>query len=147
MKRKAWLILLLLGGGGSLLYGSLFHTVMVDEEREREVSIVVPAMPGPGDAPNDKAEPPQGKPGSDNADPFRTPSDDGTPAGSTDNPFESPSALPGVQIEKRIEKFIKACEESEGVIIEEATVGGVERLPNGHLKRTYSGKAPARCPT
>ena len=37
--------------------------------------------------------------------------------------------------------------DSEQSIVRDVTVGGVERLPNGHLKRTYSGKPPTLCPT
>ncbi len=37
--------------------------------------------------------------------------------------------------------------EPEWVLVREVTVGGVARLENGKLKRTYSGKPPALCPT
>jgi hypothetical protein len=152
MKRKVWLILLLVIGGGSLLYGSLFHTAMVEEEGEREISVPVPVLPGLGDVPPAPAgdvatEPQQQKPGSDDVDPFRTPSADGTPAGNSDNPFENPATLPGIKFEKRTEKIVETREEPEWVIVRDATVGGVMRLANGQLKRTYSGKTPALCPT
>jgi hypothetical protein len=38
-------------------------------------------------------------------------------------------------------------DEPEWVIVKEVTYGGVTRLENGQLKRTYSGQPPALCPT
>ena len=35
----------------------------------------------------------------------------------------------------------------EKVLVREITFGGITRLANGQLKRTYSGKPPALCPT
>jgi hypothetical protein len=159
MKRRIGLILLLLGGSGSLLYGSLFHKATVDEEGEREVSIAVSALPGLGDAPSEHENlpvvPPEERPGAgtgataDDVDPFGGPSVGGAAAGTSENPFENSAApgLPGVRFEKVKARFVEAREEPEWVIVRDVTVGGVVRLANGQLKRTYSGKAPSLCPT
>jgi hypothetical protein len=37
--------------------------------------------------------------------------------------------------------------QSESRLIREVTVGGVARLPDGRIKRTYTGSAPSQCPT
>jgi hypothetical protein len=116
------MILLLLGGVGSLVYGSLFHVVAVEEDKEREISIMVPAMSGPGEAPEENPQ----------------------------NPFEDHAALlvpPGMRLQKVTEKYVESSEDPEWAIVREVTFGGVVRLANGDLKRTYSGKPPALCPS
>ena len=45
------MILLFVAAIGSLLYGALFHVVAVEEEKERQISIMVPTLSGPGEAP------------------------------------------------------------------------------------------------
>ena len=105
-----------------MVYGSLFHVVAVEEEKEREISIMVPALPGPGEAPGENPE----------------------------NPFADHSALltpPGMKLQKVTEKYVESSEDPEWAIIREVTIGGVVRLANGDLKRTYSGKPPALCPS
>ena len=152
VKRRVWMILLLLGGSTSILYGWVFHTVTVEVEKERQISIAVPV-------PSDFTASPFGQPSfrpsrkkpvsgddrdSDDVDPFQSPSDDGS------NPFEPPSdmpAPPGMKMEKVTEKYTEDLVVPEDVIVEDATVGGVVRLANGKLKRTYSGKMPSLCPT
>ena len=52
-----------------------------------------------------------------------------------------------MRLEKVTEKYVESSEEPEWAIIREVTIGGVVRLANGHLKRTYSGKPPALCPS
>jgi hypothetical protein len=52
-----------------------------------------------------------------------------------------------MKMQKMIEKYRVTREEPEWIIVRDAAVGGVERLANGRLKRTYSGKAPSLCPT
>jgi hypothetical protein len=44
-------------------------------------------------------------------------------------------------------KELVASAESEPSLVREVTVGGVVRTPSGEIKRTYSGQAPALCPT
>ena len=161
MNRTVWLIVLLLGGSGALLYGSLFHVVTVAEEKEREISIAIPALSGSGGRFSEhgghvEAGPTPEEPGAgddattDSVDPFRSSPPKGTQQEDLENPFESPSVsagLPGMRFEKVTEKFVEAREEPEWVIVREVTVGGVTRLDNGQLKRTYSGKPPSLCPT
>lgn len=36
---------------------------------------------------------------------------------------------------------------SEFVIVRDVTIGGLIRLGNGNIKRTYAGQPPALCPT
>ena len=52
-----------------------------------------------------------------------------------------------MRLEKVTEKYVESSEEPEWAIIREVTFGGVVRLANGVLKRTYSGKPPALCPS
>ena len=40
-----------------------------------------------------------------------------------------------------------ALAKSEPALIKEASVGGVTRDESGKIKQTYTGKAPAACPT
>ena len=71
------------------------------------------------------------------------------PARESGNPFENPSASPlppGMKLEKVTEKYVESSEDPEWAIIREVTIGGVVRLANGDLKRTYSGKPPGLCP-
>ena len=102
-------------------------------------------------APPDKT-PPESGPASEDVDPFRSPPADGGPAASSGNPFESPPPhglpnIPGVRLKKITEDYVELVEDSEPAIVRDVTVGGIMLLPNGHLKRTYSGKPPALCPT
>jgi hypothetical protein len=134
------LIVLLLAGLGSLLYGAMFHVVGVEEEKQRDVSVMVPAMPGLGESPAQRGENAETTPPGE-VDPFRSPSGAGQ-----ENPFESPTP-PGMRLEKFTEKYTETNDEPEWVIVREVTIGGVARLANGELKRTYSGKPPALCPS
>ncbi len=161
MKRDVWLILLLLGGSGSLLYGSLFHVVIVAEEKEREISIAVPVPSGLSERPSEQRKHADNRPaeveaGADDGatpldvDPFHSPSAQRTQPNESENPFESVSVLPtplDMRYEKVTEKFFEARAEPEWVIVREVTVGGVTRLDSDQLKRTYSGTAPSLCPT
>jgi hypothetical protein len=155
VRRIALFILLMLAGIASLVYGLLFHAVAVEEEKQREISIAVPTLPGMEQPPferrgNVEAQPPAAEPGAGDGDPFRTPPPDGSPQGDAENPFASrpmPPGLPGMKLVKDVEKYVEVGQEPEWVIVREVTVGGVVRLANGQLKRTYSGKAPSLCPT
>jgi hypothetical protein len=151
LKRITACTVLLLAGIGSVLYGSLFHVVAVEEEKEREVSILVPTMSGvdesPAEQPGADAAAP---PGSDEADPFHTPSGNEPQQGNSENPFDKPPLpppMPGMKTEKVTEKYVESSEDPEWMIVRDVTVGGVVRLANGQLKRTYSGKPPALCPS
>ncbi len=65
-------------------------------------------------------------------------------------PFEEPPWFPGpsdMMFERITRVELIAHVEREWTLIREITIGGVARLENGQLKRTYSGKAPALCPT
>jgi len=123
VKRIATLILLLAAGASSLLYGSLFHQMTVEVEKEREISIAIPTMSGPGGMS------------------FEMP---GMPLG--DDPMQMPM-VPDVMMETVIEKYVESQKEPEWIIVYESTFGGIDRLANSQLKRTYSGKPPALCPT
>jgi hypothetical protein len=149
------MLLTLLGGCGAILYGALFHVVAVEEEKQRETSIMVPTLPGFGDAPPDRGEaamprppaPPEMPPG--DADPFSSPPNGDAPAERSENPFEPPPALPappGMRLEKVTEKYVESEDSPEWSLVREVTFGGV-RLDNGQLKRTYSGQPPALCPS
>lgn len=146
VKRFLAMVVLLLGGVGSLLYGSFFHGIMVEEEKEREISIAVPTMSEFGDMPFE----PGGGAMADDINPFDMYSGSGE---SSENPFENPpepSAPPvpfGMRFEKVTETYVESSEEWEPTIVWEVTIGGVMRMANGQLKRTYSGQPPALCPT
>jgi hypothetical protein len=153
VKRIVSLILLLLTGIGSILYGSLVHVAAVEEEKQREISVAVPTLFGPGESPFSRREYAEGspkEPPSGDVDPFHTPSDDNARPGNQENPFEPPAAPPappGMRLETVTEKYVETSEEPEWEIVWEVTFGGVTRMANGQLKRTYSGKPPALCPT
>jgi hypothetical protein len=118
VKRLFAVIVLLTAGAASLLYGSLCHRVKVEVEKQREISIAVPALPGL-----------EGMT-------FSRPG------------YAGPEGMPsGVKMEKATENYVEVEEEPEWTIVRETTIGGVTRLANGRLKRTYSGKPPALCPT
>lgn len=148
-------ILLLLVGLGSILYGSFWHVVMVEEDKTREISIAVPTLPGFGESPSEHGGPPNNMPGEppwgndaagDDVDPFRN----GNHQANGENPFENPAMMPsppGIRYETVTETYTEAQEEPEWVIVREVTVGGVVLLANGQLKRTYSGQPPSLCPT
>ena len=55
--------------------------------------------------------------------------------------------IPGVRLKKITEDYTVVTLDSEWAVVRDVTVGGVILLPDGHLKRTYSGKPPALCPT
>jgi hypothetical protein len=154
-RRIVLLILFLLAGLASLLYGAMFHAVSVQEEKEREISIAIPTLPGLGDMPFQQGGNAEARPSEENTvpsgdvDPFRTPPGGGVSAG---NPFDSPAPPgppppPGMRFEKVTEKYLETSEEPEWSMVWEVTIGGVVRLANGQLKRTYSGQPPALCPT
>ncbi len=85
---------------------------------------------------------------------------DGPPDAMEQDPYagqELPEELPpeepwfpdphGMMYQTITQINLNALIEPEWVLVREVTVGGVARLENGELKRTYSGKPPALCPT
>jgi hypothetical protein len=115
---------LVIGGLASLIYGAIFRSMPVLEERETQTTIEVPADFLP--------LPPSGAAGPDWS-PF--------PGGS---PFAAP---------KMTKKTVTRIDEvtinvSEPALMSDVSVGGVAMLKTGELKRTYSGdKGPALCPS
>lgn len=94
----------------------------------------------------------------DEVNPFETPPAQGTQREtdetSSENPFETPSEadrqipLPSdVTIERIMEKVLVFQEEREHTIVREVTVGGIARLADGQLRRTYTGQPPSLCPS
>jgi hypothetical protein len=110
--------LLLIGGLASLIYGAIFHAVPLLEEHETETTIEVPAEFAP--PPEGEALPPGGA------------------------PFGEPLVFVKKTV-KRVELITTM--ESEPTVTRDASVGGIEVLDSGELKRTYSGKGPALCPS
>jgi hypothetical protein len=156
IKRFLSLIFLVLLGIGSILYGALCHTVTVEETKQREISIAVPTMIAPEmppmspQMPGMNGEPAPGVlPGNvspDDVNPFQTPGS----VGPSENPFAGPGAMPtplGMKFQKVTEDYVDSITEPEWKIVHEVTFGGVVRLANGHLKRTYTGDPPSLCPT
>jgi hypothetical protein len=127
-----------------LIYGLFCHTVTVEVEKERQISIAVPLPPEM--SPLGNLSPPNGFGSPEDANPFGGSSGNGDEG----NPFEPSSMLPnppGMKMEKVTEKYMEGLVVPELAIVEDVTVGGVVRLANGTLKRTYSGKAPSLCPS
>jgi hypothetical protein len=161
--RLLLLVLLFLAGGYALLYGLVYHRVALDETKQRTVMVAVNTFGDPGEPPPDaggdaqgvppETPPPESGHPSDDVDPFRSPPAGNEPAANSENPFETPASpaglpnIPGVRLKKTTEDYTDVTFVSEWAIVRDVTVGGVMRLPNGHLKRTYSGKPPALCPT
>jgi hypothetical protein len=245
-------ILLLAGGVASLIYGTLYHTAIVYEEKEVEEKIPIPTPFGPpgaldqdpwddepnpsesgSDGPSALDVSPDARAGeivesinpfegssaggaksadenpfekrngesSEEFNPFESsssrkgtsPTDmpatssEDAPAREADNPFENrsetgqdpfqaspaegpilsepdpdageapwdgppagglpPFALPEPMFQTVTRVDLVPRDEPEWVIVREVTYGGITRLENGQLKRTYSGQPPALCPT
>jgi hypothetical protein len=143
--RITFLIVLLPAGLASVIYGALFHEVVVEEQKQREISIMVPMLPGMEEA--RPFEPPAlRQPPNEEGNPFAPPGVEPQ----RENPFENRSAMPappGMKMQTVTEDYVESEDTPEWVIVREVTIGGVVRLANGHLKRTYSGKSPALCPS
>jgi len=139
---------LLLGGSGALCYGWLFHTVQVYQEEEREVSVAVPPLFGLGETPSEQSENPGVEPPAEGVDPFRSQPEE--PAGPEGKAAESPSPPQhpsDVTFKKVTEKYWEARYEPEWVVTRDVTIGGVARMADGQLRRTYTGTPPSLCPT
>ena len=157
VRRTGLPLLLLLAGIGMVVYGAAFRTlpVLVEEEQEYEVLVPGPIMPfGPPGAPQ---LPPDARPAPGDADnPFQAsvPGQAAEDARPDDNPFEPPAsdaaagALPPGMFTKQVTERVLVDEwMPEWLLVRDVTFGGMARLENGQLKRTYSGKPPALCPT
>ncbi len=160
--RLLLLLVLFLTGSYALVYGLFFHRVPFDETKQRDVMVAVPTSGEGGElppaessgdaaaAPPEKTPPSESGHPSDDVDPFRSPPAGGGHAGNSENPFDGPPGvpnIPGFRFKKIKEDYVVVTLDSEWAIVRDVTVGGVMLLPNGHLKRTYSGKPPALCPT
>ena len=164
LPRLLLLIVLFLAGSYALVYGLFYHRVILEETKQRDVTIAVSTLGEPGEpppdggsdseaAPPENAPPPENGHAADDVDPFHSPPSSNGPAAGSGNPFESPPGaaglpnIPGVRLKKIKEDYVELTFDSEWAIVRDVTVGGVLLLPDGHLKRTYSGKPPALCPT
>ncbi len=151
LPRLLLLLVLFLAGSYALVYGLFYHRVALDETKQRTVTIGVSTLGNDQAAPPENA-PPESGPASEDVDPFRSSPDGNAPAANSGNPFESASPpglpiIPGIRLKKITEDYVDTVFDSERAIVRDVTVGGVMRLPNGHLQRTYTGKPPALCPT
>ena len=174
--RRLLLVSLLLLGAAFLVFGSAYRTVTVLEDREREITIVVPSPLGLGQQEFGPADPgqdsesaedsPSNGEAAEGANPFESqpgghagqeeenPFAPRTNPGTEENPFAapvgpadgSPWPPPGVQTKNELQPYTVALQLSEWAIVLDASVGGLARV-NGQLKRTYSGQPPALCPT
>ncbi len=111
---------LLVGGLASLIYGAIFHAVPVVEDHESETTIEVPAEFSP--------QPPMGE---------------------NFAPDGAPFAAPLRMVKKKVTRVeTVAALESEPAAMRDASVGGIELLESGELKRALvSNEGPALCPT
>jgi hypothetical protein len=122
IKRAAVPILLVLAAVSLLVYGAAFnrHQVIAEEE-------FTPPPPPP--LPPFINQPPRpGQP----RDPF------GAPPPFMNQPPRPPS---------KPEKVERTILERESKLVLEATRGGVERMEDGRIWRTYMGAPPSGCPT
>ncbi len=167
-KRMVLPLVLLSFGAGMLVYGAVFHAVTILEEEETELSIPIlapfgaPMSFGADEYPVDPFDHDFHAP-DDGSFAERDPFDQGAwpPDAMEENPFAVPPEqrgdLPpeepwfpdphGMMFETVTQITLIARMEREWVLVREVTIGGVARLENGELKRTYSGKPPALCPT
>ncbi len=143
--REAWAIihrailpgLLIAAGIASVVYGAMYHSVPVVEEREEEIDVAPPPLDNFGPMEEDPAMcgpgfPPMGEPG------MGGPPGLGPPPGFAE--------LPPHLAKEKVTIFVTE-DEPEPTLIREVTVGGLALFEAGKLKRTYSGKIPSLCPT
>ncbi len=120
--RSLWL-LVVVAGVSCVVYAAAFHAVTVTTEKEVEA----PPPPLPTMPERLPWESPGGMPGMAGADPWATP--------------VVPEPPPAITVE-----FVP-IELREPAVVKDVTVGGLARTGSGGIRRTYSGKAPAACPT
>jgi hypothetical protein len=121
--------LLVIYGLGALVHGMLFHPLPVLVEEETPTTIEIP-LPSAGPPLPDPAAP------------------DGPPGFPGGMPFGGPRMIKKTVM--RVDVVTKMVMEPE--VMRDVSVGGLVRLPPGdehagELKRTYSGKGPALCPS
>ena len=121
-------VVLLIAGFVALVEGMLFHPirVLVEEETQTTIEVPLPSLGSPMDEPSPSDGPPE------------------FPRGM---PFGGPTF-----IKKAVTRVdLVPIMISEPDATRDVTVGGLVRLDSdehaGELKRTYSGKGPALCPT
>ncbi len=125
--RRAILPLLLLAVGiASIVYGTSHHTEQVFEEQEIEIALAPPPLPSEMNGP----------PG------FGGPSEFGGLPGEL-----QPFGAPPPELQKVKQKVYVGTQEPELALVRDVTIGGLERLASGELRRTYSGAPPSLCPT
>jgi hypothetical protein len=133
LRRALLPILAAIVGVGMLFYSAKVHRISVTEARESKKTIEFPM------------EMPQGPPQFSGGPPMDGFPPDGPPMG---------GPLPGEK-PPMIKKTITVVQpvslwELEPAIVRDVTVGGVQLLASGEIRRTYdssSGKGPALCPT
>jgi hypothetical protein len=111
---------LLAGGLASLIYGAIFHAVPVVEDHESETTIEVPAELPPR-----------------------------LPMGENFPPDGAPFFPPLQMVKKKVTRVeTVAALESEPAAMRDASVGAIELLESGELKRAaVSTEGPALCPS
>ncbi len=124
LKRGLAMVLVAASGSVSLAFGLHRHSFTFEETKEKSVSIAVPDAPSFGQTP------------------FGSPRSGDVPSG-----MGQGNAPLGLKYVTAKEKYTELSQQPESVVVREVTYGGVVRLGNGHLKRTYSGKPPTLCPT
>ena len=128
MLRAAVPVFIVAGGIALLLHGARASSVQVTEMREEQRTIEVRQLAPPPPTP-----PPTGF---SSLFGLRQPPP----------PAPLPPAPPPIRKTVTIE-VPTPVETREPELVREVTVGGVIRLANGELKRTYTGHAPSLCPT
>jgi hypothetical protein len=149
LRRSIVPAVLLVGGLTSLIYGVGHHSrgVLVEEETKTMVDVPIglpaPDMTGdasPGETSPNGASPPEGQPMMPGAGPGGDNPFGGPPGG---NPFGPPRT-----VKKEVSRIdLVTVMTGEPRLMREVSVGGVIRLDNGDLKRTYSGEGPSLCPS
>jgi hypothetical protein len=117
-------VLLVIAGIVAIIEGVLYHPIPVFFETETTQTIEIPLVQ-PSSPPMDDPSAPPGMPGPN-----------GMPMG-------APTSIK--QKVTRINRTDLVL--TEPALTRDITVGGVVRTGMGELKRTYSGKGPALCPT
>jgi hypothetical protein len=124
VRRAVLPAMLSIGGLASLIYGAIYHSAPVLEEHQSQTTIEVPTAFAP---------PPFG--------------DGRFPGGPPSFPGRPPFSGPPLQKKTVTRIELSTIVESEPQLTREVSVGGVALLESGELKRTYSGKGPALCPS
>ncbi|MBN1908724.1 MAG: hypothetical protein JW818_03210 [Pirellulales bacterium] len=146
--RRGLMPVALLGVGiASLVYGVAYHTVVVWEEHEEEITIGPPpgffegpGAPGGFDDPEGTGEPGDGFGGPEDGFGPPPPGPWGPPGGA--GAFGAPPQKQTVTQVISVKKI-----DTEMTVLRDTTIGGVAMLETGELMRTYTGTPPSLCPT